>query len=165
MIWEGALTELSQTEVAVDKNDSALPSESAVVVNGALPPESAEIVTEPPSTTALQSTERCEPEPVDSSECTWIQNTQIRVCAGDLTKEVVDAILITNKDNLDLNKGGQLNKHINLAAGLSVKSQCKLFINENRSQLPGNAVMTSAGNLPCKNILQAHHRSSTFSWT
>ena len=147
MIWEGALTELSQTEVSVDTNDSALPSESAVVVNSALPSES---VTQPPSTIALQ---RPEPQPVDSSECTWIQNTQIRVCAGDLTKEVVDAILITNKDNLDLKKGGQLNKHIDLAAGPSVKSQCKLLINENGAQLPGNAVMTSAGDLPCKNIV------------
>lgn len=152
MIWEGALTELSQSEVP-DTNDTPLPSESVVVVNGALPSESAVIVTEPPSTIALQSKERSEPEPVDSSECTWIQNTQIRVCAGDLTKEVVDAILITNKDNLDLNKGGQLNKHINLAAGPSVKSECKLLINENGAQLPGNAVMTSAGNLPCKKIV------------
>lgn len=150
MIWEGALTELSQTEVQ-DTNDCALPSESAVVVNGSLPSESAVIVTESPSTIALQ--ERPEPEPVDSSECTWIQNTQIRVCVGDLTKEVVDAILITNKDNLDLTKGGQLNKHINLAAGPSVKKQCKLIINENGTQLPGNAVMTSAGNLPCKKIV------------
>ena len=140
MIWEGALTELSPTE-PLDSNNSALPSESAV------------IVTELPSTIALQNTERPEAKPVDSSECTFIQNTQIRVCAGDLTKEVVDAILITNKDNLDLNKGGQLNKHINLAAGPSVKRQCKLIINENGAQLPGNAVMTSAGNLPCKEIV------------
>lgn len=140
MIWEGALTELSQSE-PIDSNNSVLPSEPAV------------LVTEPPSTVALQNTELPEANPVDSCECTWIQNTQIRVCAGDLTKEVVDAILILNKDNLDLNKGGQLNKHINLAAGPSVKRQCKLIISENGAQLPGNAVMTSAGNLPCRKIV------------
>lgn len=140
MLCEGALTELSQNE-PLDSNDNALPAESTVIAN------------ELPSRSALQNKEMPKVEPVDSHECTWIQNTQIRVCVGDLTKEVVDAILIMNKDNLDLNKGGQLNKHINLAAGPSVKKECKRIITENGAQLPGNAVMTSAGNLPCKNII------------
>lgn len=92
-------------------------------------------------------------EPVESTDCTYIQNTQVRLCFGDLTKEVADAVLIINKDNLELKKGGQLNAHIALAAGPSVQKECKRIITENGAQLPGNAVMTTAGNLPCKNLI------------
>ncbi|KAJ7389377.1 Poly (ADP-ribose) polymerase [Desmophyllum pertusum] len=92
-------------------------------------------------------------EAVDSSECTWINSTQVRVCVGDLTKEEVDAVLIMNQDRLDLKKGGQLNKHIALTAGPSVQKECKRIIKENGAQLPGNAVLTDAGNLGCKNLL------------
>lgn len=89
----------------------------------------------------------------DSSECAWIKNTQICVCVGDLTKEETDAVLVMNNNTLELKKGGQLNKHIDLAAGPYVQEECEHIISENGAQLPGNAVMTGAGSLPSKNIV------------
>ena len=92
-------------------------------------------------------------EPLNSWECTCIKNTQIRICVGNLTQEPTDAVLIMNKDNLKLNKGGQLNVQIAKAAGPSLKTECKRIIHENGAQLPGEAVMTESGNLPCKHII------------
>ncbi|KAL9962032.1 hypothetical protein ACROYT_G031091 [Oculina patagonica] len=145
IILEGTLTELSSTE-QVDRHSASTQLS---------PVESAIISDELSWKSMLQNKDLPTVEPVEleSSECTWIQNTQIRVCVGDLTKEEVDAVLIMNKDNLELKKGGQLNKHIALTAGPSLQKECKLIITENGAQLPGNAVMTSAGNLPCKNLV------------
>lgn len=145
ILLEGTLTELSPTEQVDWQSASTQLS----------PVESADISDELSWKIMSQNKDLPTVEPVEleSSECTWIQNTQIRVSVGDLTKEEVDAVLIMNKDNLELKKGGQLNKHIALAAGPSVQKECKLIITENGAQLPGNAVMTSAGNLPCKNLV------------
>ncbi|XP_068736415.1 protein mono-ADP-ribosyltransferase PARP14-like [Montipora capricornis] len=84
---------------------------------------------------------------------TWIKNTRIQFCSGDLTKQTTDAILIINQHNLDLNKGGQLNREIVKAGGSSVKKDCKKVIAEKGVQLPGEAVMTGSGNLPCGHII------------
>lgn len=143
MLLESALTELSPTEPVDWKSAlTELPSAESDVISDELSWTSTSHSKEPPTV-----------EPVDTSESTWIQNTQIRVCVGDLTKEVVDAVIIINKECLELKKGGQLNKHIALTAGPSVQKECKSIITENGAQLPGNALMTTAGNLPCKNLI------------
>lgn len=97
-----------------------------------------------------------EDEPMEQDnpmESTWIKNTRIQFCSGDLTKQSTDAILIMNKDSLDLNKGGQLNREIAKAGGSPLKKECKTVITENGVQLPGEAVMTGSGNLPCGHII------------
>lgn len=89
----------------------------------------------------------------DSSRSTWIKNTQICVCMGDVTKEMTDSLLIMNTNTLELKKGGQLNKDIDRTAGPSVRKECKRIISRDGAQLPGNIVMTGAGDLPCKNLI------------
>ena len=97
-----------------------------------------------------------EPTPVGQViglESTCIKNTQIQICSGDLTKEVTDAILIMNIDSLELSKGGQLNKQIDRAGGPLLKKECKEIRTERGVQLPGEAVVTGSGNLPCRHIV------------
>ena len=92
-------------------------------------------------------------EAVNSWECTWIKNTAIQICVGDLTKQSTDAVVIMNKDSLNLMKGGELNAQIALAAGPSVKEECQRIIAGSGAQLPGEAIITGAGNLPCKHLI------------
>lgn len=89
----------------------------------------------------------------DRSESTWIKNTQICVCMGDVTKETTDSLLIINTNTLELKKGGQLNKSLDHAAGPTVRNECKRIISRDGAQLPGNIVMTGGGDLPSKNII------------
>ena len=89
----------------------------------------------------------------DCSESTWIKNTQICVCMGDVTKETTDSLLIINTNTLELKKGGQLNKSLDHAAGPTVRNECKRIISRDGAQLPGNIVMTGGGDLPSKNII------------
>lgn len=122
-----------------------------MLVNEETPPVSWEEKT--PNNTLFNNEEPAIQQQVNSWENTWIKNTHIHVCVGDLTNQATDAILIINVDSLDLIKGGQLNVQIAHAAGPLLKNECKRILNESGAQLPGEAVMTGSGSLPCKHIV------------
>lgn len=97
-----------------------------------------------------------EPGPLkslNSWECTCIKNTRIQISVDDLTQQTTDAVLILNNDNLCLTQGGQLNAQIANAAGSSLIEECCAIVTGSGAQLPGEALMTGSGNLPCKHLI------------
>ncbi|XP_059895470.1 protein mono-ADP-ribosyltransferase PARP14-like [Gadus macrocephalus] len=65
---------------------------------------------------------------------------------ADITKEIVDVIVNSSNQNLDLNTG--VSGEILKAAGQSVVDECK----KNGPQPVGNVVLTGGGSLNCKHI-------------
>ena len=71
----------------------------------------------------------------------------ITIKKGDITKEDVDVIV--NAANTQLKGGGGVDGAIHRAAGPSVMAECRKI----GGCATGEAVMTSAGNLPAKKII------------
>jgi O-acetyl-ADP-ribose deacetylase (regulator of RNase III) len=82
--------------------------------------------------------------------------TRIEVIQGDITKLAVDAIV--NAANSSLMGGGGVDGAIHRAAGPQLLAECKRIAAERRN-IPGgpcpagDAVITGAGNLPCKRVI------------
>jgi O-acetyl-ADP-ribose deacetylase (regulator of RNase III) len=81
---------------------------------------------------------------------------QIEVIRGDITRLEVDAIV--NAANSSLMGGGGVDGAIHRAAGPQLLAECKQIAQERRN-IPngpcpaGDAVITGAGNLPCKRVI------------
>jgi O-acetyl-ADP-ribose deacetylase (regulator of RNase III) len=81
---------------------------------------------------------------------------QIEVIRGDITQLAVDAIV--NAANSSLMGGGGVDGAIHRAAGPRLLAECKQIARERRN-IPngpcpaGDAVITGAGNLPCKRVI------------
>lgn len=74
---------------------------------------------------------------------------QIEITQEDITKIQVEAIV--NPANSHITMGGGLALKIHEAAGFKVKEEAKQYV----PVKVGEAVVTSAGNLPCKYVIHA----------
>jgi O-acetyl-ADP-ribose deacetylase (regulator of RNase III) len=79
------------------------------------------------------------------------QLTQLEVVIGDITKQVVDAIV--NAANSSLLGGGGVDGAIHRAGGPAILEDCRKIVARQGSCRPGNAVITTAGNLPSKFVI------------
>lgn len=80
-------------------------------------------------------------------------STKVIIKKGDITKEKVEAIV--SPANGGLLGGLNIDNAIHRAGGLAIFEECKR-IKEQQGRCPtGNAVITSAGNLPAKFVIHA----------
>ncbi|XP_048455186.1 protein mono-ADP-ribosyltransferase PARP14 [Rhincodon typus] len=77
----------------------------------------------------------------------------VTVYRGDLCKSEVDVVV--NAANEDLQHIGGLAAALLKAAGSTLQTQCNWIVKEQGSLAPGDAVITSAGKLPCSRVIHA----------
>ena len=77
--------------------------------------------------------------------------SKIKVQKGDITKVVVDAIV--NAANTSLLGGGGVDGAIHRAGGQAILEDCRKIITKQGGCKTGQAVITIAGNLPCKFVI------------
>ena len=75
----------------------------------------------------------------------------ISVIKGDITQLQVDAIV--NAANSGLLGGGGVDGAIHRAGGSEILEACKIIRNAQGGCMAGNAVITTAGNLPAKKVI------------
>jgi O-acetyl-ADP-ribose deacetylase len=76
---------------------------------------------------------------------------KIKVVKGDITKISVDAIV--NAANSSLLGGGGVDGAIHRAGGPAILQECRKIIARQGSCATGEAVITTAGNLPAKHVI------------
>ena len=85
------------------------------------------------------------------TESVTINGATLRVKQGDLTREAADAIV--NAANSGLMGGGGVDGAIHRAGGPAILEECRKIVAE-RGRLPtGQAVITTAGNMPSKHVI------------
>lgn len=77
--------------------------------------------------------------------------TKITVVKADITKQKVDAIV--NAANSSLLGGGGVDGAIHRAGGPAILEECMLIRNKQGGCATGEAVLTTAGNLPAKKVI------------
>ncbi|XP_044293868.1 protein mono-ADP-ribosyltransferase PARP14-like [Varanus komodoensis] len=77
----------------------------------------------------------------------------VEACKDDLTKYPVDVVV--NASNEDLKHIGGLADALSKAAGSQLQKECDDHVKRYGSLRPGCAVITGAGNLPCKQVIHA----------
>jgi O-acetyl-ADP-ribose deacetylase len=77
--------------------------------------------------------------------------TAIEVISGDITKVAVDAIV--NAANDSLMGGGGVDGAIHRAGGPAILEECKRIVERQGRCKIGEAVITTAGNLPAKYVI------------
>ncbi|XP_078259604.1 protein mono-ADP-ribosyltransferase PARP14-like isoform X2 [Rhinoraja longicauda] len=77
----------------------------------------------------------------------------ITVNKGDLCKAHVDVVV--NAANENLKHVGGLAKSLLDTAGAVLQNECDWIVNQRGSLMPGDAVMTDAGILPCSKVIHA----------
>lgn len=80
-----------------------------------------------------------------------INRTIIRLVQGDITVQVVDAIV--NAANSSLLGGGGVDGAIHRAGGPAILEECKLIRKRQGECPPGEAVITTAGKMPSKYVV------------
>lgn len=80
-----------------------------------------------------------------------IKGTTLRLVLGDITEQAVDAIV--NAANSSLMGGGGVDGAIHRRGGPQIKAECKVIVAEHGQLATGNAVITTAGNLPAKHVI------------
>ncbi|XP_047012139.1 poly(ADP-ribose) polymerase family member 14-related sequence 1 isoform X2 [Ictalurus punctatus] len=86
---------------------------------------------------------------------------EIVVNKGDMCVYPVDAIVNAANEKLDLSGG--LSKALSDAAGPQLQEECNQMIKIRKQLKPGEAVLTNAGQLPCRHVIHAvgpHYDSS-----
>ena len=78
-------------------------------------------------------------------------NNKIEAIKGDITKIPVDAIV--NAANSSLMGGGGVDGAIHLAGGVAIINECKKIAGLQGGCKTGEAVITTAGNLPAKFVI------------
>ena len=78
-------------------------------------------------------------------------NNKIEAIKGDITKIPVDAIV--NAANSSLMGGGGVDGAIHLAGGVAILNECKKIVGLQGGCKTGEAVITTAGNLPAKFVI------------
>ncbi|HPO62967.1 MAG TPA: O-acetyl-ADP-ribose deacetylase [Candidatus Kapabacteria bacterium] len=78
-------------------------------------------------------------------------DSRIELLLGDITSLKVDSIV--NAANTQLKGGGGVDGAIHRVAGAILHEECMQIIKEKGSCPTGDAVITSAGNLPCKYVI------------
>jgi O-acetyl-ADP-ribose deacetylase (regulator of RNase III) len=76
---------------------------------------------------------------------------RIRLVKGDITRQNVDAIV--NAANSSLMGGGGVDGAIHRAGGPAILEECKQIVARQGGCPPGEAVITTAGNLPAKFVI------------
>ena len=76
---------------------------------------------------------------------------QIQIIRGDITKQNVDAIV--NAANSSLMGGGGVDGAIHRAGGQAILEECRKIIAKQGSCPTGEAVITTAGNMPAKFVI------------
>jgi O-acetyl-ADP-ribose deacetylase (regulator of RNase III) len=76
---------------------------------------------------------------------------EIKFIKGDITRQKVDAIV--NAANSSLMGGGGVDGAIHRAGGPAIPEQCKAIVKKIGRLPTGQAVMTTAGNLPAKYVI------------
>ena len=77
--------------------------------------------------------------------------SRITVIKGDITTQKVDAIV--NAANSTLMGGGGVDGAIHRGGGPNILEECKQIVAQQGGCLTGEAVITTAGNLPCKFVI------------
>lgn len=77
--------------------------------------------------------------------------TKVSLKIGDITKISIDAIV--NAANASLMGGGGVDGAIHKAGGSTILAECMEIINKIGTCKTGEAVITNAGNLPCKKVI------------
>jgi O-acetyl-ADP-ribose deacetylase (regulator of RNase III) len=78
---------------------------------------------------------------------------RVTLLRGDITQQRVDAIV--NAANSGLAGGGGVDGAIHRAGGPSILAECRTIIGRVQALPPGEAVATTAGNLPAKRVIHA----------
>src|ERR1051325_3536637 len=78
-------------------------------------------------------------------------NTRIHLIRGDITKQKVDAIV--NAANSSLMGGGGVDGAIPRAGGPAILEECRKIVARQGGCPTGEAVITTAGNLPAKYVI------------
>lgn len=82
-----------------------------------------------------------------------MSSSKIEVRSGDITKVEVDAIV--NAANSSLMGGGGVDGAIHRAGGPKILEECKRIVREKGECPPGEAVITTAGELPARFVIHA----------
>ena len=77
--------------------------------------------------------------------------TKVSLKIGDITKTSIDAIV--NAANASLMGGGGVDGAIHKAGGSTILAECMEIIKRIGTCKTGEAVITNAGNLPCKKVI------------
>ena len=77
--------------------------------------------------------------------------TKVSIKIGDITKTSIDAIV--NAANPSLMGGGGVDGAIHKAGGSTILAECMEIISRTGTCKTGEAVITNAGNLPCKKVI------------
>lgn len=77
--------------------------------------------------------------------------TRVELVHGDITREAVDAIV--NAANSSLLGGGGVDGAIHRAGGPAILEECRRIRDRLGSLPPGEAVITTAGNLPARHVI------------
>lgn len=80
-----------------------------------------------------------------------INNSAIHIIQGDITHQNTDAIV--NAANSSLMGGGGVDGAIHRAGGPAILEECKEIVNKQGRLPTGEAVMTTAGNMPSKFVI------------
>jgi O-acetyl-ADP-ribose deacetylase (regulator of RNase III) len=80
-----------------------------------------------------------------------MENNQIQVIQGDITRQKVDAIV--NAANETLLGGGGVDGAIHSSAGRELELACRKIYEEKGGCKTGEAVITTGGNLPAKFVI------------
>lgn len=78
-------------------------------------------------------------------------NTRVVLVQGDITKQGVDAVV--NAANSSLMGGGGVDGAIHRAGGARILEECKAIVAKAGRLPPGQAVVTTAGDLPARHVI------------
>ncbi|XP_026128813.1 poly [ADP-ribose] polymerase 14-like [Carassius auratus] len=85
-----------------------------------------------------------------------LDQVTLMVSSGDITKEKTDAIVNSSNQTFSLKAG--VSKAILDAAGVQVEKECSQIVRSSNRRL--TEIVTSAGRLPCRNIIHVIGRNS-----
>jgi O-acetyl-ADP-ribose deacetylase (regulator of RNase III) len=77
--------------------------------------------------------------------------SKLEIIRGDITKQKVDVIV--NAANSSLMGGGGVDGAIHRAGGPAILEECKRIVERRGACSPGEAVITTGGNLPAKFVI------------
>ena len=79
------------------------------------------------------------------------KNCTIKVIQGDITDQPVDAIVNSANEQLENKRG--VARAIEVTAGSILVNECCEYISQNERLKTGHAMVTNAGELPCKYVI------------
>ncbi len=87
----------------------------------------------------------------NGSEQTTVNEAEISIIQGDITRQSTDAIV--NAANSSLLGGGGVDGAIHRAGGPAILEECKQIVARQRRLPTGKAVITTGGNLAAKHVI------------